>query len=51
MAWSARNAKACDKYRELVAEMKVSSSIDFAMLSLAINEVHKLLRSDRPLAG
>ncbi len=49
--WSKRNATATEKYGALVAEMKVSSSIDFAMLSLAINEVHKLLRSDSPLAG
>ncbi len=50
LAWSKRNTAATEKYRALVAEMKVSSSIDFAMLSLAINEVHKLLRSDSPLA-
>lgn len=40
-----------DKYRELVNDMKASSSVDFAMLSLAVNEVHKLLQSDRPLAA
>ena len=50
-AWAMRNPVATTKYRELVAEMKASTSVDFAMLSLAINEVHKLLRSDRPLAG
>ena len=49
--WSKRNPSATDKYRALVAEMKASPSIDFAMLSLAINEVHKLLDSDRELAG
>ena len=51
LKWSKRNSSATDKYRALVAEMKASSSIDFAMLSLAINEVHKLLDSDRPLSG
>ncbi|MFK8083637.1 MAG: NAD-glutamate dehydrogenase [Granulosicoccus sp.] len=49
--WSKTNAQSTDTYRVLMAEMKASSSIDFAMLSLAINEVHKLLRSDRPLTG
>ncbi|MFK7992588.1 MAG: NAD-glutamate dehydrogenase [Granulosicoccus sp.] len=42
--WSNRNSQATSTYRALMAEMKASSSIDFAMLSLAINEVHKLLR-------
>ena len=50
-SWSTHHAQATDKYLDLLAEMKASSSVDFAMLSLAINEVHKLLRSDRPLAG
>jgi hypothetical protein len=34
-----------------MTELRASTSIDFAMLSLAINEVHRLLRSDRPLAA
>lgn len=50
-SWAQRNPQATDKYRALINDMKASGSIDFAMLSLAINEVHKLLRSDRPLAG
>lgn len=49
--WSGNNAVAVDKYHELINDMKASSAIDFAMLSLAVNEVHKLLRSDRPLAA
>ncbi|MDO6459512.1 NAD-glutamate dehydrogenase [Granulosicoccaceae sp. 1_MG-2023] len=40
-----------DNYLALITELKASSSVDFAMLSLAVNEVHKLLRSDRPLSG
>ena len=40
-----------NNYLALVTELKASSSVDFAMLSLAVNEVHKLLRSDRPLSG
>jgi len=49
--WASRNGAATDQYRALISELKANSSIDFAMLSLAINEVHKLLRSDRPLAS
>ena len=51
MDWSNRNRAATDKYRALVAEMKASTSVDFAMLSLAINEVHKLLRIETTLQG
>ncbi len=49
--WSDRNRLASDQYRALISELKATTSVDFAMLSLAINEVHKLLRSDRPLAS
>jgi len=49
--WSDANKTAVNKYSDLIQEMKASSVIDFAMLSLAVNEVHKLLRSDRPLAA
>jgi len=49
--WSNRNASATAQYQSLITELKANTSIDFAMLSLAINEVHKLLRSDRPLAS
>jgi NAD-specific glutamate dehydrogenase len=49
--WSNRNASATSKYQALIGDLKATSSVDFAMLSLAINEVHKLLRSDRPLAS
>ncbi len=49
--WAGNNAVAVDKYHELINDMKASSAIDFAMLSLAVNEVHKLLKSDRPLAA
>jgi glutamate dehydrogenase len=50
-AWGLRNPQATHKYHTLITDMKASNFVDFAMLSLAINEVHKLLRSDRPLAG
>lgn len=49
--WSENNAAAVAKYSDLVIDMKASPAVDFAMLSLAVNEVHKLLRSDRPLAA
>lgn len=49
--WSDRNASATSQYQALIGDLKATSSVDFAMLSLAINEVHKLLRSDRPLAS
>ncbi len=49
--WSKANHAAVTKYSDLISEMKASPVIDFAMLSLAVNEVHKLLRSDRPLAA
>ena len=49
--WSKANEAAVKKYSDLIVEMKASNVIDFAMLSLAVNEVHKLLRSDRPLAA
>ncbi len=50
-SWSEANQAAVSKYSDLIVEMKASNVIDFAMLSLAVNEVHKLLRSDRPLAA
>jgi len=49
--WSDANKLSVNKYSDLIQEMKASSVGDFAMLSLAVNEVHKLLRSDRPLAA
>lgn len=49
--WSNENQLAVKKYSDLITEMKAGTGVDFAMLSLAVNEVHKLLRSDRPLAA
>lgn len=49
--WSEANVASVNKYSDLISEMKGSTVVDFAMLSLAVNEVHKLLRSDRPLAA
>lgn len=50
-AWVTQNAATVRKYEALIAEMKASPVVDFAMLSLAVNEVHKLLQSERALAS
>ena len=50
-AWERSRKATVAKYRGLIAEMRGSGDIDFAMLSLAVNEVHKLLRSERPVAA
>jgi len=49
--WSESNPAAIQKYNVLITDMKAASGIDFAMLSLAASEVHKLLQSHRPLAA
>ena len=46
-AWADERTGSVGKYRALIAEMKGSGDIDFAMLALAVNEVHKLLGSVR----
>ena len=40
--WQMENGDAIEKYTRLVAEMKATRAVDFAMLSLAVNEVHNL---------
>ncbi len=49
--WAADNSGPLDIYSQRLNDLKSSASVDYAMLSLAVNEVHKLLKSDRPLAG
>lgn len=49
--WANNHSAAMTRYQTLITDLKANASIDFAMLSLAVNEVHKLLRSDRPLAS
>lgn len=49
--WAALTAGRLDIYSQRLTEIKSGGSVDYAMLSLAVNEVHKLLQSDRPLAG
>ncbi len=45
--WLSDNAGAVAKYTALMTELKAASSVDFAMLSLAVNEVHKLQRASQ----
>lgn len=49
--WANNNRPGIEKYSTLINDMRASTTVDFAMLSLAVNEVHKLLRTDRPLAA
>ena len=49
--WAQGNRQQITQYQALINDMRAQSSVDFAMLSLAVNEVHKLLSSDRPLEG
>ncbi len=49
--WSAQSAEQLENYTRRLTEIKSAGNADYAMLSLAVNEVHKLLQSDRPLAG
>ncbi len=50
-SWAADSDERLSIYRQRLKEIMASSQIDYAMLSLAINEVQKLLNADRPLAG
>ncbi len=49
--WARNNDTRLDIYTQRLSEIKSSGSADYAMLSLAVAEVHKLLQSTRPLAG
>ena len=50
-AWAAVSEERLTIYRQRLKEIMASSQVDYAMLSLAVNEVQKLLNADRPLAG
>lgn len=50
-AWASENEERVDRYRALLADIRDTGDSDFITLSLAINELHKLLRSRRPLGG
>ena len=49
--WAAKTAGRLEIYTQRLAEIKSSGTADYAMLSLAVSEVHKLLQTVRPLAG
>ncbi len=50
-AWAESSDERLSLYRQRLKEIMASSHVDYAMLSLAVNEVQKLLNADRPLAG
>jgi len=50
-AWAVNSDERLTIYRQRLKEIMASSQVDYAMLSLAVNEVQKLLNADRPLAG
>ncbi len=50
-AWAIESDERLSIYRQRLKEIMASSQVDYAMLSLAVNEVQKLLNTDRPLAG
>ena len=43
--WISINQVACDHFQRLMAELKASTGVDFAMLSVAISETQNLLRT------
>ena len=50
-AWAVDSEERLTIYRQRLKEIMATSQVDYALLSLAVNEVQKLLNSDRPLAG
>ena len=44
-SWVAANQAVVDHFTGLMSELKASESVDFAMLSVALREVHRLLRA------
>ena len=50
-SWSAGNAERVERYRALLVQIRTGEEPDFVTLSLAVNELHKLLRSRRPLSA
>jgi glutamate dehydrogenase len=43
-SWISTNQMTVDHFTTLMSELKASESVDFAMLSVALREVHRLLR-------
>ncbi|OED41796.1 hypothetical protein AB833_08830 [Chromatiales bacterium (ex Bugula neritina AB1)] len=48
--WASKNSGPLEIYNQRLTDLKSSGSVDYAMLSLAVNEVQKLLKSNRPTA-
>ena len=49
--WATTSKVQLDVYKQRLQDLKSMGNADYAMLSLAVAEVSKLLQSDRPLAG
>jgi glutamate dehydrogenase len=49
-SWIAANQEVVDHFTALMSELKASDSVDFPMLSVALREVHRLLRARTPAA-
>ncbi len=49
--WSQKTQVQLEVYMQRLQDLKSMGNADYAMLSLAVAEVTKLLQSDRPLAG
>jgi glutamate dehydrogenase len=50
-AWGNKSRSQLEVYMQRLQDLKSMGNADYAMLSLAVAEVTKLLQSDRPLAG
>ena len=49
--WAQSNTERVERYRALLGQIHTGEEPDFIILSLAVNELHKLLRSRRPLSS
>ncbi|MEE8634729.1 MAG: hypothetical protein V3T12_01835, partial [Acidiferrobacterales bacterium] len=47
-SWIENNQAIVDFFMELMSDLKSNDTVDFAMLSVAVSEVHKLLRGETP---
>jgi len=46
--WVSDNQFVVDRFMERVSDLQASDTVDFAMLSVALNEVHSLRQAERP---
>ncbi|MFQ5994668.1 MAG: NAD-glutamate dehydrogenase [Acidiferrobacterales bacterium] len=47
--WIAENEATVGHFVELMSDLKASDTVDFAMLSVAVSDVHNLLRVEKPV--